>query len=72
MLLISVRKKISRIEKDVENILQTLGMDLTDDSLKATPKRVAKMFVKEMFGGLHPDRRPTSQPSIINTKMRCW
>ena len=56
---LSDEEKISRIEKDVENILQTLGMDLTDDSLKATPKRVAKMFVKEMFGGLHPDRRPT-------------
>ena len=56
---LSDEEKISRIEKDIENILQTLGMDLTDDSLKATPKRVAKMFVKEMFGGLHPDRRPT-------------
>ena len=56
---LSEEEKISRIEKDVENILQTLGMDLTDDSLKATPKRVAKMFVKEMFGGLHPDRRPS-------------
>ena len=56
---LSEEEKISRIEKDVENILQTLGMDLTDDSLKATPKRVAKMFVKEIFGGLHPDRRPS-------------
>ena len=56
---LSDEEKISRIEKDIENILQTLGMDLTDDSLKATPKRVAKMFVKEMFGGLHPDRRHT-------------
>ena len=34
-------------------------MDLTDDSLKGTPKRVAKMFVNELFGGLHPDRRPS-------------
>ena len=33
-------------------------MDLTDDSSE-TPKRVAKMFVKEMFGGLHPHRHPT-------------
>ena len=40
-------------------ILHTLGMDLTDDSLKGTPKRVAKMFVKEIFGGLLPERRPS-------------
>jgi len=31
---------------------------MTDDSLKGTPNRVAKMFVKEIFGGLHPDRKP--------------
>ena len=43
-------QKIELIQKDVENILNTLGMDLTDDSLKGTPKRVAKMFVKEIFG----------------------
>lgn len=51
-------KKIELIRKDVENILYTLGMDLTDDSLKGTPNRVAKMFVKELFGGLHPDKKP--------------
>ena len=39
-------------------VLDTLGMDLTDDSLKGTPERVAKMFVKEIFGGLHPDKKP--------------
>jgi GTP cyclohydrolase I len=33
-------------------------MDLTDDSLKGTPKRVAKMFVKEIFGGLNPESKP--------------
>ena len=38
-------QKIERIKKDVENILLTLGMDLTDDSMKGTPNRVAKMFV---------------------------
>lgn len=53
-------EKIKRIKKDVENILNTLGMDLTDDSLKGTPTRVAKMFVKEMFGGLNPSRKPSS------------
>lgn len=54
------QEKMDRIEKDVQNILQTLGMDLTDDSLKGTPKRVAKMFVKEIFAGLHPDNKPKS------------
>lgn len=50
--------KIALIQDDVERILTTLGMDLTDDSLKGTPLRVAKMFVKETFGGLHPERKP--------------
>lgn len=51
-------EKIARIKKDVQNIMDTLGLDLTDDSLKGTPNRVAKMFVQEIFGGLHPDRKP--------------
>jgi GTP cyclohydrolase IA len=51
-------EKIEKIKKDVENILITLGMDLTDDSLKGTPNRVAKMFVKEIFGGLNPAKKP--------------
>lgn len=51
-------EKIALIKKDVEHILETLGMDLNDDSLKGTPNRVAKMFVQEIFGGLHPDRKP--------------
>lgn len=51
--------KIAAIKKDVENILHTLGMDLTDDSIKGTPNRVAKMFVKEIFGGLHPSKKPS-------------
>ncbi|HNP33330.1 MAG TPA: GTP cyclohydrolase I FolE [Flavobacterium sp.] len=50
--------KINAIKKDVENILKTLGMDLNDDSLKGTPNRVAKMFVKEIFGGLNPNKKP--------------
>jgi GTP cyclohydrolase I len=53
-------EKIELIKKDVQNILLTLGMDLTDDSLKGTPNRVAKMFVKEIFGGLNPSRKPNS------------
>ena len=51
-------EKIAAIKKDVEHILEVLGMDLTDDSLRGTPNRVAKMFVQEIFGGLHPDKKP--------------
>ena len=57
---ISDDEKIELIKKDVANILNTLGMDLTDDSLKGTPNRVAKMFVKEIFGGLNPAKKPSS------------
>ena len=55
---ISDADKIDSITQDVERIMNTLGLDLTDDSLKDTPKRVAKMFVSEIFGGLHPDKKP--------------
>jgi len=51
-------QKIESIKADVQRILTTLGMDLEDDSLKGTPNRVAKMFVKEIFAGLHPDKKP--------------
>ena len=53
-------EKISIIQKNVKEILETLGMDMTDDSLKGTPKRVAKAYVKELFGGLDPKNLPTS------------
>ncbi|MBC9796525.1 GTP cyclohydrolase I FolE [Sinomicrobium weinanense] len=55
---LSDSEKIERIEQDVYNIMETLGLDLTDDSLRGTPRRVAKMFVKEIFAGLHPERKP--------------
>jgi len=55
---LSPEEKIEKIEADFRNIMETLGLDLTDDSLKGTPKRVAKMFVKEIFGGLLPERKP--------------
>ena len=57
---ISDDEKISIIQKNVKEILETLGMDMTDDSLKGTPKRVAKAYVKELFGGLNPKNLPTS------------
>ncbi len=53
-------EKIALIKKNVENMMHTLGLDLSDDSLKGTPIRVAKMFVQEIFGGLHPDRKPNA------------
>ncbi|PTX42074.1 GTP cyclohydrolase I [Christiangramia gaetbulicola] len=52
------QEKVDLIKEDVKNILETLGLDLTDDSLKGTPLRVAKMFVNEIFAGLHPKRKP--------------
>ena len=53
-------EKIERIKASVREIMLTLGLDLDDDSLSGTPNRVAKMFVNEIFGGLHPKRKPKS------------
>jgi GTP cyclohydrolase I len=50
--------KIERIEKHFHEIMHILGLDLNDDSLKGTPRRVAKMYVKEVFSGLNPKNRP--------------
>jgi GTP cyclohydrolase I len=61
-------QKIEKIKKDVENILLTLGMDLNDDSLKGTPNSVAKMFVKEIFGGLNPAKKPKASTFENNYK----
>ena len=61
-------EKIALIKDDVERIMNTLGLDLTDDSLKGTPNRVAKMFVQEIFGGLHPNRKPKA--STFNNKYK--
>ena len=65
---ISDEEKIELIKKDVENILLTLGIDLTDDSMKGTPNRVAKMFVKELFGGLNPIKKPKASTFENNYK----
>ncbi|WP_425077819.1 GTP cyclohydrolase I FolE [Psychroserpens sp. S379A] len=51
-------EKMDIIKDDVHHIMETLGLDLTDDSLSGTPNRVAKMFVNEIFGGLDPKRKP--------------
>ena len=65
---ISDSEKIKLIEEKMYEILDVLGMDLNDDSLKGTPKRVAKMFVKEIFGGLNPENRPI--PSTFKNKFK--
>lgn len=51
-------EKIAQIEYHFRQIMETLGLDLTDDSLKGTPKRVAKMYIKEIFSGLDPKNKP--------------
>lgn len=51
-------RKIELIEQHFREIMHVLGLDLNDDSLKGTPKRVAKMFVNEVFSGLDPKNMP--------------
>jgi len=51
-------EKKARIEHHFRQIMETLGLDLSDDSLKGTPKRVAKMYVEEIFSGLNPANAP--------------
>ena len=51
-------EKITAIASHFHEIMQLLGLDLTDDSLSGTPKRVAKMYVQEWFKGLDPKHRP--------------
>ncbi|MCK8521834.1 GTP cyclohydrolase I FolE [Aquimarina sp. D1M17] len=65
---LSDKEKIDIIREDVKHIMETLGLDLTDDSLKGTPQRVAKMFVNEIFSGLHPLRRPEASTFDNNYK----
>ena len=57
---LSDTEKIDSIKADVKHIMETLGLDLSDDSLKGTPNRVAKMFVNEIFGGLNPKNKPSA------------
>ncbi|WP_394757847.1 GTP cyclohydrolase I FolE [Flavobacterium sp.] len=51
-------QKMQNIEKHFYDIMQELGLDMTDDSLQGTPHRVAKMFIKEIFSGLDPKNKP--------------
>lgn len=56
--LLSDEEKIAQIEDKFRDIMNIMGLDLTDDSLQGTPHRVAKMYVKEIFSGLNPANKP--------------
>ncbi|MEJ2614116.1 MAG: GTP cyclohydrolase I FolE [Ignavibacteriaceae bacterium] len=58
--------KIELIEKNFKEIMHILGLDLNDESLKDTPRRVAKMYVNEIFSGLNPENKP--QPTLFANK----
>ena len=60
--------KIELIEKNFKEIMHILGLDLSDESLKDTPQRVAKMYVKEIFNGLNPENKP--QPTLFENKFK--
>ena len=57
---LSNEEKIDVIKDDVIHIMETLGLDLTDDSLNGTPLRVAKMYINEIFSGLNPENKPNA------------
>jgi GTP cyclohydrolase I len=62
-------EKIKKIEVHFRGIMRALGMDLTDDSLKDTPLRLAKMYVLELFSGLDVNKFP--KMTCIENKMKC-
>lgn len=54
----SDKEKKTKISNLFAQIMDVMGLDLTDDSLKGTPNRVAKMYIEEIFSGLNPDNKP--------------
>lgn len=60
--------KIEIIEQKISDVMETLGLDLTDDSLRDTPKRVAKMYVGEIFWGLDYEAFPKC--TTVENKMK--
>jgi GTP cyclohydrolase I len=65
---LSRKEKIDKIESYFDHIVSTLGLDLEDDSLIDTPKRVAKMYVNEIFWGLDYDAFPKA--TVVENKMQ--
>lgn len=66
---LTAEEKIEKITGLMTNVLETLGLDLTDDSLCDTPRRVAKMYVNEIFYGLDPNAFPKA--TAVENKMTC-
>lgn len=56
----SEEEKMDKIEDHFRQIMDIIGLDLEDDSLNGTPRRVAKMFVTEIFSGLNPENKPAT------------
>lgn len=65
---LSNEEKIKTITHKFSEIMETLGLDLEDDSLRETPHRVAKMYVNEVFGGLDPKKFP--KMTVIENSMK--
>lgn len=65
---ISDEEKMAIIEDKFRDIMEAMGLDLTDDSLRGTPHRVAKMFIKEIFYGLNPENKP--KISVFENKFK--
>jgi len=57
---VSNNEKIKKIASHFRAIMETIGLDLTDDSLRGTPLRVAKMYIEEVFSGLNPENKPVA------------
>jgi GTP cyclohydrolase I len=64
---LSNEEKYQKIKSAMTEVVTTLGLDLTDDSLAETPHRIAKMYVNEIFGGLNYENFPSI--SVIDNKM---
>lgn len=65
---LTVKQKVAKIEKHFKAIMETLGLDLADDSLIETPLRVAKMYCSEIFWGLDPENFPKC--TAVENKMQ--
>jgi GTP cyclohydrolase I len=61
--------KISTIKEHMAQIWETMGLDMTDDSLQDTPNRIAKMFINEIYWGMLPENFP--KITVVENKMSC-